>query len=88
MTVALLMKGIEPGTPLMDLYDAATKDTSDFVVKIAAANIDRLGIYDMQFMASVLKLPFDAIAEEAESQHPFPVGKQAERMVNTLRRAA
>jgi len=88
MTVALLMKSIEPGTPLMELFDAATKDTSDFVAKIAARNIDRLGIYDMQFMASVFKLPFDTIAEEAESQHPFPVGKQAERMVNTLRRAA
>ena len=88
MTVALLMKSIEPNTPLMDLYDAATKDTSDFTVKIAAANIERLGLYDMMFVASVLKLPFDAIAEEAENQHPFPVGKQAERMVNALRRAA
>tara|TARA_R110000765_G_scaffold4761_2_gene15025 strand:- start:1480 stop:2979 length:1500 start_codon:yes stop_codon:yes gene_type:complete len=88
MTVALLMKSIEPGTPLMDLYDAATKDASEFVAKIAASNIDRLGLYDMQFMASVLKLPFDNISEEAETKHPFPVGKQAERIVNTLRRAA
>jgi hypothetical protein len=88
ITVALLMKSIEPNTPLMDLFDAASKDSAEFVAKITARNIDRLGINDMQFMANVLKLPYDSIAEEAESQHPFPVGKQAERMVNTLRRAA
>lgn len=89
LVMAVIGHAFDRSMPLETAFNKAGECSLDWSLKMIEAQVDHMEISNLQFLATVLRIPgFDDLVAEAQSAHPYPQGKAAERFVTRLKKAA